>query len=144
MNRPFAYLASTLFVLCIAAAPVSRAHGAPADSTAATTPPPAESTPPAATTAPDAGTSQGGDTKSTTHKAHSTAKKAAPKVDINSASKEDLMKLSGVTEDIAEKIVESRPYKTKAELLSKKIVTKAVYTKIRNKVIAKQEAAAAK
>jgi len=133
MNRLFTYLAAALFVLCLVAGPVARAHAAAADSTAAPSTPPAETTPPAATT-PDAGT-----TKSTTHKAHSAAKKVVARVDINSAAKEDLMKLPGVTEDIAEKIVEGRPYKTKAELLSKKLVTKAEYSKIRNKVIAKQE-----
>jgi len=138
MNRLFTYLAAALFVFCLVAGPVARAQAAAADSTAAPSTPPAETTPPAATT-PGAG----GTTKSTTHKSHSAAKKmAAPKVDINSAAKEDLMKLPGITEDIAEKIVEGRPYKSKAELLSKKMVTKAQYSKIRNKVIAKQEAPA--
>jgi len=136
MNRLFTYLAAALFVFCLVAGPVARAQAAAADSTAAPSTPPAETTPPAATT-PDAGTMK------STHKSHSAAKKmAAPKVDINSAAKEDLMKLPGITEDIAEKIVEGRPYKSKAELLSKKMVTKAQYSKIRNKVIAKQEAPA--
>jgi DNA uptake protein ComE-like DNA-binding protein len=135
MNRPFAYLASALFIFCIAAAPVARAHATASDSTAVQ--PPAESTP------PDAGTPPAGDTKGTTKgAAHKAAKKMVPRVDINSAAKEDLMKLPGIGDATADKIVAGRPYKTKAELLSKKIVTKAQYSKIRNLVIAKQEPAA--
>jgi len=70
-----------------------------------------------------------------------TAKKVThvAKTDLNSASKEDLMKLPGVTDETAEKIVAARPFKTKAELRSKGIVTKKEYAKIAMKVIAKQE-----
>jgi len=136
MNRLFTYLACALFIFCLVAGPVARAQAAAADSTAAPSTPPADATAPPATT-PDAGTAKA------THKAHSAANKAVPRVDINSAAKEDLMKLPGITEDIAEKIVEGRPYKSKAELLSKKLVTKAQYSKIRNKVIAKQAGNAA-
>jgi len=62
---------------------------------------------------------------------------AMPKMDINSASKEELMKLPGVGDATADKIVAGRPYKTKRELLSKKIVGPATYSKIRMRVIAK-------
>jgi competence protein ComEA len=135
MNRLFTYLACALFIFCLVAGPVARAQAAAADSTAAPSTPPADATAPPATT-PDAGTAKA------THKAHSAAKKMAPKVDINSASKEDLMKLPGIGDATADKIVAGRPYKTKAELVSKKIVTKAVYGKIRTLIIAKQEPAA--
>jgi competence protein ComEA len=66
--------------------------------------------------------------------------KRHPAIDLNSASKEDLMTLPGVTEDVAEKIIAGRPYKSKAELSKKQILTKAEYTKVRGHVIAKQEA----
>ncbi len=69
------------------------------------------------------------------------ASKKAPKmpaVDINSASKDDLMKL-GLTDELAQKIIDGRPYKSKAELSTKKILTKAEYRKVRGHVIAKQE-----
>ena len=65
--------------------------------------------------------------------------KRHPAIDLNSASKEELMTLSGVTEDVAEKIIAGRPYKSKAELTKKSILTKAEYTKVRGHVIAKQE-----
>jgi DNA uptake protein ComE-like DNA-binding protein len=81
-------------------------------------------------------------TTSTTHH-HSSSSKSTMKVDINSASKEELMKLPGVTEDIAEKIVSDRPFKSKSELESKSIVTKAEYQKLSAHVVAHQEKAAA-
>lgn len=74
------------------------------------------------------------------------AKKSAThmaKLDLNSASKEDLMKLPGVGDATAEKIIAARPFKTKAELTSKGVVTKKEYAAIASKVIAKQEPTAA-
>ena len=64
-------------------------------------------------------------------------KSAAP-LDLNSASKEDLMKLPGIGDAFADKIVAGRPYKTKAELVSKKILNLATYRKIHGLVIAKK------
>jgi len=74
--------------------------------------------------------------------AKDTPKKAAQKqdkLDINSASESDLKDLPGIGEAYAKKIVEGRPYKAKDELWEKKIIPKATYAKIKNKVIAKQE-----
>ena len=68
---------------------------------------------------------------------------AMPKVDINSAAREDLMKLAGIGDATADKIIAGRPFKTKKDLLTKGLVTKAQYAKISGHIIAKQEAAAA-
>ncbi len=59
-------------------------------------------------------------------------------VDLNSASKEELMKLPGIGDAISDKIVAGRPWASKAQLLSKGVVNRAVYAKIKDRIVAKQ------
>ncbi len=62
--------------------------------------------------------------------------KVTGKIDINSASKEDLMKLEGIGEALSQKIIDNRPYRAKSDLVSKKVIPQATYEKIRDKIIA--------
>ena len=69
-----------------------------------------------------------------------TAAKPAAKhelVDLNSATKEQLMSVPGIGDTYADKIIAGRPYKSKAELKSKNIVPASAYSKIASHVIAK-------
>jgi len=75
-------------------------------------------------------------TEKAEHKHHAKAMKHEM-VSLNSASKEELAKLPGVGDELADKIIAARPFKTRAELVSKKVVTRAEYRKLRGWVSAK-------
>jgi competence protein ComEA len=64
---------------------------------------------------------------------------AAKQIDLNSATKAELMTLTGVADKISDKIIAGRPYKGKNDLVTKKILTQAAYDKIKDLIIAKQK-----
>ena len=71
---------------------------------------------------------------------HTKAAAKTPKTDLNSAAKEDLMKLPGVDDATADKIIASRPYTSKSELVKKNVLTQEEMKKIDAHVMAKAPA----
>ncbi len=122
MKRFTSGLALAAFVVALTA-PLALAQGGTDAAKPAATP--AASTTPAATHA------------HAMHKAsgHAASHKA---VDINSATKEELMKVPGITDEIAEKIIAGRPYKSKMALVTNKTLTKTEYAKAKGWLVARQ------
>jgi len=61
------------------------------------------------------------------------------RIDINHANLNQLMKVPGMTQSWAGRIVRYRPYRTKQDLLDKGIVSSQVYDRIKDYVIAHRE-----
>ena len=60
-------------------------------------------------------------------------------VDINSASREQLVALSGIGEAYADNIIAGRPYKRKDELKTRKIIPEGNYKMVANKITVKSK-----
>jgi competence protein ComEA len=115
MTRLIAILVALMFVLGAVCVPMANAAGT-------TTKPPAKS---------DSSDTKGG-----------AGKPMKKQLDINSASDEELKQLPGIGDALSKKIVDNRPYKRKDELVSKKVLPRATYEKIKDQIIAKQDSAA--
>jgi DNA uptake protein ComE-like DNA-binding protein len=62
---------------------------------------------------------------------------AKKQVDINSATEDEMVAI-GIEKAAAKKIIEARPYRNKTELVSKQLLTKTQYDKLKDLIIAKQ------
>lgn len=74
-----------------------------------------------------------------THKLNTTEKNNTPEangqpVDLNSGTKKDIAALPGVGPDLAQNIIDARPFKSKEDLLRKKLVPQSTFDQIKDKV----------
>ena len=58
------------------------------------------------------------------------------RIDINTASIEQLLKVPGMTRTWAARIIRYRPYRSKNELVDQGVVTSQVYSRIKDYIIA--------
>jgi competence protein ComEA len=58
-------------------------------------------------------------------------------IDINTATQEQLKTIPGIGDAYSKKIIDNRPYASKDQLVSKKVIPAAVYAKIKDLIIAK-------
>lgn len=106
---------------------------------------PAQSSQPARPTSPSATTQTPSATTQTSTaskaKAAQKSKESADKLDINTATVDQLKALPGIGDAYAAKIVSGRPYTAKNQLTTKGVIPQGTYEKIKEQIVAHRAAA---
>lgn len=66
---------------------------------------------------------------------------ANAQIDLNGCHREDLLRVAGLDEELADKIIDNRPYRSKFDLLNRLIIPENIYSLVRSRVSVKPEAA---
>ncbi len=72
------------------------------------------------------------------HAAPPQAATPAGKIDINTATAEQLKAFPGIGDAYSKRIIDGRPYANKSQLVSKGVLPQATYDKIKDQIIATQ------
>jgi DNA uptake protein ComE-like DNA-binding protein len=72
-------------------------------------------------------------------KTSATAPSSEARIDINHATVDELLKVSGMTRSWAGRIVRFRPYRTKQDLIDQGVLNSEVYDRIKDYVIAHRD-----
>jgi competence protein ComEA len=99
---------------------------------------PASTTPNAASTTPTAPAMPGSPKAPDAMPRNTAAVPNADLVDINAATAAQLKALPGVSDSDSAKIIQSRPYSDKGQLVTKKVVSEATYDRIKDHIVARQ------
>ena len=62
-------------------------------------------------------------------------------LDLNRCSREELLQLAGIDGDLADRILDNRPYRSKFDLLNRLIVPESVFSQLRSQVYVEPAAA---
>jgi len=71
-------------------------------------------------------------------RAKAKAEADAKAIDINSATKDQLKTLPGITDAYADKIIAGRPYRSKAFLATNNIIPEGLFQSLRQRIVARQ------
>lgn len=96
----------------------------------------------AAGTASD--TSKTSTTSSKSKKSTRSSTSKSARLDINTASKEELSQLPGIGDALSQKIIDGRPYNAKNDLVRRKIIPQSTYDGIKDQIIAHRAGGASK
>ena len=74
--------------------------------------------------------------KSTAVKAQAASAATGDKLDINTATADQLKSFNGIGDAYAKRIIDGRPYTMKTQLVSKGVLPQATYNKIKDNIVA--------